>query len=305
MAGDTDWVERAAHLRTWSRDGVRAPHKPLLLLYILGRFQQFGSSLPVSYVEAEEPLKALLSEFGPPNLTSPAYPFHHLVNDGLWVVRTREGGGSPGSNVGALRSSGALGELDPIFAEDLHKDPSLLIRVGRALLETSFPETLHDDIAAQVGLNLAEPEAAVTMVKVGKSIRQRDPVFRDMVLMAYEYRCAICGWDGQIGTESVGLEAAHVRWFAIGGPDSRDNGVCLCSLHHKLLDKGVIGITREHTVAVSARFVGRSVVARQLVVGLLGKDMTEPQPGLPVVAEAHIDWHLSQVFRTPHRQAAT
>lgn len=35
-----DWLERTAQLRQWSRSGTRAPHKPLLLLYALGRFQQ-------------------------------------------------------------------------------------------------------------------------------------------------------------------------------------------------------------------------------------------------------------------------
>jgi putative restriction endonuclease len=193
--------------------------------------------------------------------------------------------------------------LDPAFARALDKDPILFVRIARALLETNFPKTLHDDLIAQVGLNLDEPEVSGT-IGPPAARRRRDPVFRDMVLMAYEYRCAVCGWDGQLGAESVGLEAAHLRWFTIGGPDDRDNGLCLCSLHHKLLDKGVIGITRAHTVAVSARFVGRGIVADQLVLGFLGKDLAEPQPGLPLVADAHIDWHLSQVFRGPHRKAA-
>lgn len=35
-----DWLERTAKLRQWTRSGTRAPHKPLLFLYALGRFQQ-------------------------------------------------------------------------------------------------------------------------------------------------------------------------------------------------------------------------------------------------------------------------
>ncbi|MEU8697935.1 hypothetical protein AB0C61_09655 [Streptomyces sp. NPDC048680] len=35
-----NWVERTAQLRQWTRGGTRAPHKPLLFLYALSRFQQ-------------------------------------------------------------------------------------------------------------------------------------------------------------------------------------------------------------------------------------------------------------------------
>lgn len=93
---------------------------------------------------------------------------------------------------------------------------------------------------------------------------------RELVLTAYEYRCAFCGYDGRIGTVPVGLEAAHVRWWAFGGPDDVENGLCLCSLHHKLFDKGVLGVGNGHRVLVSQRFVGHSPAAREHVIALAG-----------------------------------
>lgn len=30
-------------------------------------------------------------------------------------------------------------------------------------------------------------------------------------------KCAFCGYDGQLAGASVGVEAAHVRWFAFSG----------------------------------------------------------------------------------------
>ena len=302
MADGTDWVERVAHIRAWQRDGERAPHKPLLLLYALGRLQREGANTPVSFAEAEPPLRTLLAEYGPPRPTSPGYPFHYLTTDGLWVVRTAAGAGSPGPNLGALRAEGTVGELQAGFARALLSDPTLLVRVARTLLDANFPPSLHDDIAAQVGLDLSDPEAEPVIDLTTR--RRRSPAFRDEILMAYEMRCAICGWDGRLGSEAVGLEAAHIRWFNIGGPDAPDNGLCLCSLHHKLLDKGAIGITPERTVAVSARFSGRGPVAEQLVLAMIGKELARPQPGLPLVAGIYIDWHTTQVFRLPRRQAA-
>lgn len=111
-----------------------------------------------------------------------------------------------------------------------------------------------------------------------------------MVLTAYEYQCAFCGYDGMIGTAPVGLEAAHVRWWALAGPDDIDNGLCLCSLHHKLFDKGVLGIGDGHRILVSQRFIGRSKTAREHVTALAGRPLIGPQPGIPLIAAAHRSW---------------
>ncbi|WP_229858896.1 HNH endonuclease, partial [Streptomyces anandii] len=76
-----------------------------------------------------------------------------------------------------------------------------------------------------------------------------------------------------------------------------DNGVCLCALHHKLFDKGVLGIGDGHRILVSQGFVGRSAAAREHVTSLAGRPLIGPQPGVLPVAEAYRSWHMSQVFR--------
>ena len=90
-----EWLERIGALRQWSRAGERAPHKPLLLLYALGRLQSKGTSA-MSFADAEPVLGQLFRDYGPPRKSSPAYPFHHLQSDGLWVVRTS--GEDPGAS---------------------------------------------------------------------------------------------------------------------------------------------------------------------------------------------------------------
>lgn len=125
-----DWVERTARLRQWTRSGVRAPHKPLLLLYALSRFQQ-DSGCALRYSTVEEDLGRLLTEYGPGNRTTPAYPFHHLVSDGVWEVRTERGPGSPGTGVRELRATGATGRLAPELRAALRREPSLLGRMTR------------------------------------------------------------------------------------------------------------------------------------------------------------------------------
>lgn len=131
-----DWLERTAGLRQWSRDGVRAPHKPLLLLYALGRFQADAEG-ELRYSAVEGDLKRLLAEYGPARGSTPACPFHHLVSDGLWEVRTDHGVGSPGTGVRELRAGRAAGRLVPELRAALRREPSMLGRMARVQSLTS------------------------------------------------------------------------------------------------------------------------------------------------------------------------
>ncbi|MER6803847.1 MULTISPECIES: phosphorothioated DNA-binding restriction endonuclease [Streptomyces] len=295
-----NWVERAAGLRQWSKGAARAPHKPLLLLYALGRFQREGDG-ELRYSAVEEDLKRLLAEYGPPHRTSPAYPFHHLVGDGVWEVRTDRGTGSPGTGVRELRAAGATGRLVPELRVALRRDPSLLGRMARVLLDANFPPSLHDELCEAVGLDVETGPDVPGRLSTAR--RQRDRRMRELVLTAYEYRCAFCGYDGRIGTVPVGLEAAHVRWWAFDGPDDVDNGLCLCALHHKLFDKGVLGIGADHRILVSRRFVGHGPAARAQVTELSGRALTGPRPGVAPVAATHRAWHTAQVFHGDPRPA--
>ncbi|MFH9399896.1 phosphorothioated DNA-binding restriction endonuclease [Streptomyces sp. NPDC017638] len=294
-----DWLARVGALRQWARDGVRAPHKPLLLLYALGRFQEDADG-GLRYSSVERDLQRLLTEYGPPRRTTPAYPFHHLVGDGVWEVRTDRGAGSPGTGLRELRETGATGRLAPELRAALRREPDLLGRIARLLLDLHFPPSLHGELCEAVGLEL-EPAEVERLVPAR---RQRDPRMRELVLTAYEYRCAFCGYDGRIGSVPVGLEAAHVRWWAFGGPDEIENGLCLCSLHHKLFDKGVLGLGDDQRVLVSQRFVGHSTAAHDHVIALADRPLIGPQPGSRPLAEAHRDWHTRQVFHGEPRPAA-
>jgi putative restriction endonuclease len=296
-----DWLERIGKIKVWARGGERAPHKPLLLLYVLARLQATGTTR-VTYEKAEPELTRLLEEFGPNRKTTPAYPFHRLQSDGLWTVTTTHGGPSQDSPR-RLRAAGAVGQLTKEFEEALQKDPRLTSLVARSLLDSSFEESLHADICQSIGLDLESLETAAIKARAA-TLRRRDPRFRDLVLMAYEYRCAMCGYDGRLGNEAVGLDAAHLRWWAYDGPDTVDNALCLCSFHHKLLDRGVLGVTTDHAVAVSARFVGRGSAAEDLVLRLVGSPLLAPQRGQPLPAADHVAWHGDQVFRSPAREAA-
>lgn len=43
------------------------------------------------------------------------------------------------------------------------------------------------------------------------------------------------GFNVRLGHQLVGVDAAHIQWHQAGGPDTEENGIALCSLHHKCL----------------------------------------------------------------------
>ncbi|MFE0459134.1 phosphorothioated DNA-binding restriction endonuclease [Kitasatospora sp. NPDC058965] len=301
-----DWLDQVAKLRRWSGNGVRAPHKPLLMLYALGSYQQDADGA-LRYSAVEQELQRLLAEYGPGHRTTPAYPFHHLVSDGVWEVSTDRGPGSPGSGITVLRESGATGRLARELRAELARDGSLLGRLARVLLDTHFPPSLHVDLCEAVGLDLelAELPGRSGSAPAAAARRGRDRRMRELVLTAYEFQCAFCGYDGALGAGTVGLEAAHVRWWSHDGPDEVDNGLCLCSLHHKLFDKGVLGVGEGHRILVSQRFVGRNPASRRQVLELAGRPVIGPQRGVAPVARRHREWHVGQVFHGAPRTPVT
>ena len=75
------------------------------------------------------------------------------------------------------------------------------------------------------------------------------------------------------------MEAAHVRWHCYDGPDELANGLALCSLHHKALDRGALGLTEDGRVQISSDLHGSEMV-ELLLLRYTGQPLRLPQPGL-------------------------
>ena len=266
-------------------DGVRAPHQPLALLYAFGRLQRTGSSL-LSYEEAEEPLGRLFDEFGPPATGRAALPAalpFAAMDRTLWQPR--------GDDPNTLR-----GALAPDMEIALRSDPGLLAAAARQLLESNFPVSYEAAICAGVGLDLVELEAPLEYMPAAARCRRRAG-FRTTVLAAYGYACAMCGYDGRLGSDPVGLDAAHVRWHALGGPDEIGNALALCELHKALFDLGVLGLTPDLVVRVSPRFVATGETADRQVRALQNRQLQLPDSLGGGPDPRHVEWHGEQVFK--------
>ncbi|MBO4208347.1 restriction endonuclease [Micromonospora echinofusca] len=286
--------DRLLSLRLHQQHGRRAPHKPLLVLLALGRLANHGTSeLPWS--TARERLGELIAEFGPGSRTgraqSAAYPFTRLRSDGVWTL-SRD---VPMDKIAPLAADDVVGRLDLTIETALHRDPALLWSTARALVDAHFPPTIAPDVLTATGLDAEEVLRAAGTLAGPTDRRRRNAAWRMDVLTAWDRQCAFCGYDGQLDGASVGVEAAHVRWFAFDGPDSLDNGLALCVLHHKLFDFGALGIGDDLRISVSATFTARTP-AGQALYDLHGRAL-RPRPGTPAPAPEHVDWHRREVFK--------
>lgn len=296
-SGESVVIERLMNLRQHQQDGKRSPHKPLLALLALARIDTVGSSA-IPWAEAREQLGNLLIEFGPTSTASAAqsaaYPFTRLRSDNLWVLDEDV----PMDRIGPLERHHVNGRF-VASVEDAMKDPQALYATARALVEAEFPPSIAGDVLAAVGFDPDEifgrAGAAASAGTDTTQVRRRSAHWPGRILAAWDRQCAFCGFDGQLGFGPVGLEAAHVRWFTYDGPDSLDNGVALCALHHKLFDRGALGLTEDYRIVVSDQFTARTEAGRRVYE--LADRPLRPSPGTKLPSPEHVLWHTTQVFK--------
>ena len=129
--------------------------------------------------------------------------------------------------------------------------------------EPIFPAFIkHDDSEARVVLvqkgkmrgDFDEPqpvaiEDPLERRYVNRDVRVRvhQRRFRWRVLPAYRNQCAICRLK-----EVTLLDAAHIVGdIEARGEPTVDNGISLCSIHHRAFDQDLVGIAPDYTVRIA------------------------------------------------------
>ena len=289
-------LQKFRTLHLWQRDGKRAPHKPLLVLYAIGKLLRSESRL-IAYSDIDEELGKLLQEFGPwESSDRSVFPFWRLRNDGVWEVsdedkiRQTKSGDAYITDLRRYKVSGGFPE--PI-ALRLRNDPKLAFEISQNLLDAHFPASIHEDILQTVGIEFP--------VQIPNR-KRRDPDFRENVLKAYEYKCAVCGFDVKLRYQPVALEAAHIKWHQAGGPDTEVNGLALCVLHHKLFDRGAFRLSNQLEILVS-EYANGSVGFEEWLMRFHRKKINFPQKQSYYPKIDFIGLHVREVFKGNYRKS--
>jgi predicted restriction endonuclease len=132
-----------------------------------------------------------------------------------------------------------------------------------------------------------------TEAPASRPMRLVQSFFRRSVLAAYEYSCAFC----KIDVPAL-LSASHIiPWVASVElrADPR-NGLCLCGLHDRAFDRGLICIDDKMLVKISPRLTSSTEgeVFRAAFTGLQGRPMLLPARFHPHASS--LDYHRSRIF---------
>lgn len=100
---------------------------------------------------------------------------------------------------------------------------------------------------------IPETESKGTELNINKKkfivthkVYKRDAAFKKVIYEIYENRCSICGIQLEL------IEAAHIVPHSdTKGSDDPINGICLCSLHHKAYDGGLIYFDEGYTIKMN------------------------------------------------------
>lgn len=216
-----------------------------------------------------------------------ANPVPFVGNDGLVESGLlNEAGRISGRAQAAVRPLSSY-DFRRITARGLAEDETLLPRTGDPvpLSISGFDEGAQAPFTWE-----QERERVDTMI----SRVVRDRVFRKVVLLAYDQRCAVTGLKLINGGGRAEVAAAHVRPVEHNGPDIVNNGVALSGTAHWMFDRGLIGIEDDLRITISRQINDRDGVmaminrSGRLIGPLVGRDRPHP---------TFLAWHRANVFK--------
>ncbi len=125
--------------------------------------------------------------------------------------------------------------------EEFHENWEGLANQSQRAIQQSSKTIEQEEV-----FELSEP--SVTEVERSVKIRLVQRFFRDTVLASYNFNCALC----RMSLPAM-LNASHIIPWAADKQRRADprNGMCLCALHDRAFDRGLITVCEDFKIAVS------------------------------------------------------
>lgn len=132
-----------------------------------------------------------------------------------------------------------------------------------------------------------------TEAQLARPMRLVQSFFRRSVLASYGYRCSFCGLDVR-----ALLNASHIIPWNVSEELRADprNGLCLCVLHDRAFDRGLVSVGTDNRLIVSKRMqkINPAPVHRVAFLDLDGQRINLPGKFLPDAK--CLEYHRLKVF---------
>jgi putative restriction endonuclease len=181
------------------------------------------------------------------------------------------------------------GKLDAEIWDEFNRDWNrLVLEASRLRIEFGAKVGSEDKLDAEIPVphGASEKEAF-------RKTRIHQAFFRDAVLSSYEETCCITGLR-----IPECLIASHIVPWSMSEQHRTDprNGLCLSATFDRLFDRGLITISEELEVVVTAclrKTADKGI--REMICKYHGSPIVRPRRFLPL--PAHLEWHRRNVFR--------
>ena len=170
---------------------------------------------------------------------------------------------------------------------------SLVEESARLLRDLSPAPAAHEQPAAdsEADAIIARPTGPSER-SASVSVRLFQAFFRRTVLASYDSCCCVCGMD----IRSL-LVASHIKPWALDLParSEPENGLCLCSLHDRAFDRGLIAVSSEFQVVVAHDVLAsRQHFVQVALAGFHNQALSMPKRFVP--RQEFLRWHLQNIF---------
>ena len=168
-------------------------------------------------------------------------------------------------------------------SERLSTEGSAVIALAVETESETIP-ALSTDISFPTGPTI-QPRLVMT--------RMYQSFFRRAVLSSYQNVCCICSLDFQ-----QLLVASHIKPWSLSEATRTDpeNGLCLCVLHDKAFDRGLLSVTTAYEVIVSP--IVKKSKSKFTSLALTAFDKQAIQlPSRFAPKSQYLQWHLDTVFQ--------
>ena len=295
-----DQIREALTSLSVNRRGMhQAPHKPLLVLYMLAHYWR-GGKRKVRFGDINDPLRHLVRQQGyaASNQGDAALkPFWHMHSEeDLWertghkhLVTNRAANKHDRPRLIDARNSETFeGGFKQEIYEKLREDRGFLIGLIFTVLDDYFPVHKHGELLRAVGIPDGNPET---------DLPNNESLVRD-VLKAYRHKCAICEFSNNFYGKEASLKAAEIQWESANGPETIVNRILLCTLHNDLFNEGAFTLSQEYRLVVSSRFTNsRHGGNSRLLTAYEGKPAKTPTSRSKCPDYEHLEWHRGHVFK--------